>query len=108
VYSLHAAFLKIAGPECTLRVVGYLLGTRSVTSTSYVSGVGTHSRLIGYGNNRPDYTFIPSGMVPGFVIVGPDLDCKEDRPFLWFENEYVVPAVTQFILAANAADALVK
>jgi hypothetical protein len=69
--------------------------------------VGTRSKLIAYGNNRADYTFIPGGMVPGFVVVDPDFpESKEDWPFLWFENEYVVPTVTHFILAANAADAL--
>jgi hypothetical protein len=97
------------GPEYTLRGVNYLLGTHPVSSVSYVSSVGTRSKLIAYGNNRADYTFIPGGMVPGFVVVDPDFpESKEDWPFLWFENEYVVPTVTQFILAANAADALVK
>jgi hypothetical protein len=109
MYFLHAAFPKIVGPEYTLRGVNYLLGTHPVSSVSYVSSVGTRSKLIAYGNNRADYTFIPGGMVPGFVVVDPDFpESKEDWPFLWFENEYVVPTVTQFILAANAADALVK
>jgi hypothetical protein len=107
MYFLHAAYPKIVGPEYTLRGVSYLLGTHPVSSVSYVSSVGTRSKLIAYGNNRADYTFIPGGMVPGFVVVDPDFpESKEDWPFLWFENEYVVPTVTHFILAANAADAL--
>ncbi len=109
MYFLHAAFPKIVGPEYTLRGVNYLLGTHPVSSVSYVSSVGTRSKLIAYGSNRADYTFIPGGMVPGFLVVDPDFpEFREDWPFLWFENEYVVPTVTQFILAANAADALVK
>jgi hypothetical protein len=69
--------------------------------------VGAHSKLIAYGNNRADYTFIPGGMIPGVVIVQPDFpELKDDWPFLWFENEYVVDAATAFILAANAANAL--
>ncbi len=109
MYFLHAAFPRIVGPEYTLRAVNYLLGTHPVSNVSWVSGIGTRSKLIAYGNNRADYTFIPGGLVPGFVIVDPDFpESKDDWPFLWFENEYVVPAVTQFILAANAADALVK
>jgi hypothetical protein len=43
------------------------------------------------------------------VIVQPDYpELKEDWPFLWFENEYVVDAATDFILAANAANALAR
>jgi hypothetical protein len=56
-----------------------------------------------------DYTFFPGGMVPGVVIIQPDFpELKEAWPFLWYENEYVVDAVTSFILAANAADAETK
>jgi hypothetical protein len=48
-------------------------------------------------------------MIPGIVIVRPDLpELQEKWPFLWFENEYVVDAVTTFIVAANAADALTR
>jgi hypothetical protein len=36
------------------------------------------------------------------------LELKDDWPFLWFENEYVVDSATMFILAANAANALTK
>ena len=74
-----------------------------------MSAVGTRSKLIAYGNNRADYSFIPGGMIPGVVIVQPDFpELKDDWPFLWFENEYVVGSVTAFILAANAADALTR
>ncbi|MGC1450331.1 MAG: hypothetical protein WA830_09865 [Candidatus Sulfotelmatobacter sp.] len=60
----------------------------------------------GFRNNRAEYTFVPGGMIPGVVILQPDLpELKESWPFLWYENEYVVDAVTSFILAANAADA---
>jgi hypothetical protein len=68
--------------------------------------VGTTSKLVGYGNNRADYTFIPGGMIPGVVIIQPDFpELKDNWPFLCYENEYVVDAATSFILAANAAEA---
>jgi hypothetical protein len=71
--------------------------------------VGTQSKLIAYGNNRADYTFVPGGMIPGVVIIQPDFpELNLAWPFLWYENEYVVDAVTSFILAANAADAETK
>ena len=109
MYFLHEAFPAIVGPEYTLRGVNYLLGTHPVSSTSLVSTVGTQSKLIAYGNNRADYTFIPGGMVPGVVILKPDFpEFEEDWPFRWGESEYVISAATQFLLAANAADELVK
>jgi hypothetical protein len=74
-----------------------------------VSTVGTVSKLIAYGNNRADYTFIPGGMIPGVVIMEPDYpELKDAWPFLWYENEYVVDAASTFILAASAADALTR
>jgi hypothetical protein len=74
-----------------------------------VSAVGTRSKLVAYGFNRADYSFIPGGLVPGVLIVKPDFpELTDEWPFLWFENEYVVSAVTTFILAANAAAVLVR
>jgi hypothetical protein len=109
MYFLHQAFPDIVGSEYTLRGLDYVLGTHPVSNVSYVSSVGTQSKLIGYGNNRADYSFIPGGMIPGVVIVQPDYpELKDDWPFLWFENEYVVDTVTTFILAANAANALAR
>jgi endoglucanase len=109
MYLLHQAFPAIVGSEYTLRGIDYVLGTHPVSNVSYVSSVGTKSKLVAYGNNRADYTFIPGGMIPGVVIVQPDYpELKDDWPFLWFENEYVVDTVTNFILAANAANAITK
>jgi endoglucanase len=107
MYYLHEAFPNIVGVDATLRGFDYVLGRHPVNSVSYVSSVGTTSKLVGYGNNRADYTFIPGGMIPGVVIIQPDFpELKDTWPFLWYENEYVVDAATAFILAANAADAL--
>jgi hypothetical protein len=109
MYFLHKAFPQIVGPEYTLRAANYLLGTHPVSSTSYISSVGTASKMKAYGNNRADGTFIPGGMIPGYVIIKPDFpECIDDFGFLWFENEYTISATAKWILAANAADALVK
>jgi hypothetical protein len=108
-YFLHSAFPELLGPEYTLRGLDYVLGVHPVSNISLVSAVGTQSKLIGYGNNRADYAFIPGGMVPGVTIVSPDFPELGDAwPFLWYENEYVVDAATAFILAANAANAVGK
>jgi hypothetical protein len=109
MYFFHETFPEIIGPEYTLRGFDYILGTHPVSNLSFVSSVGTQSKLIAYGNNRADYTFIPGGMIPGVVIIQPDFpELKDAWPFLWYENEYVIDAVTSYILAANAANAVAK
>ncbi|MFZ0419526.1 MAG: glycoside hydrolase family 9 protein [Candidatus Sulfotelmatobacter sp.] len=109
MYFLHKAFPEIVGPEYTLRAANYILGTHPVSSTSYVSSVGTVSKLKAYGNNRADNTFIPGGVIPGYIIIKPDFpECIDDFGFLWFEDEYVIDSASRWILAANAANALVK
>jgi hypothetical protein len=109
MYFLHKAFPEVVGKDYTLRAVNYILGTHPVSSTSYVSAVGTSSQLRAYGNNRADNTFIPGGVIPGYVVIRPDFpECIDDFGFLWFEHEYVIPIASKWILAANAADALVK
>jgi endoglucanase len=107
MYFLHQAFPDIVGTDDTLRSFDYVLGRHPVSSVSYVSSVGTSSKLIAYGNNRADYTFIPGGMIPGVIIIQPDFpELKDAWPFLWYENEYVVDTATTFILAAQAAELL--
>lgn len=104
---LHRAFPKIIGPEYTARALDYVLGAHPASDVSLVSGVGAHSQTIAYGSNRADYTFIPGGIVPGIVIVKPDFpELKEDWPFLWFENEYVINAGALLIYVGNAANTL--
>ena len=61
-----------------------------------------------YGNNRADGTFIAGGVIPGYIITKPDFpECIDDFGFLWFESEYVIDVAANWILASNAADALV-
>ena len=109
MYFLHEAFPDVVGPEYTLRAANYLLGTHPVSSVSYISAIGTASKPKAYGNNRADNTFIPGGMIPGYVVIKPDFpECITDFGFLWFEDEYTVSAASAWVLEANAADAIVK
>ncbi len=106
-YILHRAFPALVGAEYTLRGLDYVLGTHPASSISLVSGIGTRSKTIAYGSNRADFSFIPGGIVPGIVIVQPDLpELQEDWPFLWYEGEYVTTQAPLFIYVANAADRL--
>jgi endoglucanase len=104
MYLLHRAFPEIVGPEYTLNALDYMLGRHPANNLSLVSTVGTNSKLIAYGHNRADYSYVPGGMVPGVLIVKPDFpELKTDWPFLWFENEYTVNTTSAYILAASAA-----
>ena len=109
MYFLHEAFPDVVGPQYTLRAVNYILGTHPVSSTSYVAGVGTVSKTKTYSNNRADSSYIPGAVIPGYVIIKPDFpECIDDFGFLWFEDEAVVAGSANWVVAANAANAITK
>jgi hypothetical protein len=108
MYFLHRAFPDLVSPEYTLRAVNYILGTHPVSSTSYVAGVGTVSKTTTYSNNRADNAYIPGAVIPGYIVIKPDFpECIDDFGFLWFEHEAVVAGSASWVLAANAAAAIV-
>lgn len=105
--ALHRAFPEIVGPDATLRGVAFLTGHHPGSDVSFISGVGTVSKEVAYGNNRADFSFIAGGVVPGVLVVKPDFpENHEDWPFFWGENEYVIPEGAAWIELANAADRL--
>ncbi len=106
-YVLHEAFPELIPDEWVYSGLNYIFGCHPGSNISFVSGVGTVSKKIAYGNNRADFTFIAGGVVPGNLILNPDFpENKEDWPFLWGENEYVVSLGASYIYLANAANAL--
>jgi len=109
MYFLHKAFPELVSPEYTLRAVNYILGTHPASSTSYVAGVGTVSKTMTYSNNRADNAYIPGAVIPGYIIIKPDFpECIDDFGFLWFEDEAVVAGSASWVVAGNAADAIIK
>jgi hypothetical protein len=109
MYFLHKAFPDLVSSEYTLRAVNYILGTHPVSSTSYVAGVGTVSKIRTYSNNRADNAYIPGAVIPGYVIIKPDFpECIDDFGFLWFEDEAVVAGSASWVVAGNAADAIAQ
>src|SRR5579859_2750543 len=109
MYFLHKAFPELVSPEYTLRAVNYILGTHPVSSTSYVAGVGTVSKTKTYSNNRADNSYIPGAVIPGYIIIKPDFpECIDDFGFLWFEDEAVVAGSASWVVAGNAAEAIIK
>jgi hypothetical protein len=109
MYFLHKTFPDLVSSEYTLRAVNYILGTHPVSSTSYVAGVGTVSKMLTYSNNRADNAYIPGAVIPGYIIIKPDFpECIDDFGFLWFEDEAVVAGSASWVVAGNAADAIIK
>jgi endoglucanase len=106
-YALHRAFPEIVGPEAVFRAIEFLTGDHPGSDISFVSAVGTRSKEIAYGNNRADFSFIAGGVVPGVLILKPDFpENKENWPFFWGENEYVIDGGAHWIELVNAAAAL--
>lgn len=108
-YYLHNAFPDLFSEEDVLRGLNYLYGTHPHSDISFVSNVGTVSKKVAYGMNRADFSFISGGIVPGVLVLKPDFpENKENWPFLWGENEYVITLGAGHIFLANAADELLN
>ncbi|UUL82353.1 glycoside hydrolase family 9 protein [Sphingomonas qomolangmaensis] len=108
-YLLHRAFPEIVKPDAVFRALAYLHGNHPGSDISFVSGVGTRSKEVAYGNNRADMSFIAGGVVPGVLIVKPDLpENKEDWPYFWGQNEYVVNTGAAYLQLVHAAHALTQ
>jgi len=108
-YFLHKAFPGIITEEDVLKGLNYLFGTHPGSDLSFVSAVGTRSKKVAYGMNRADFSFIAGGIVPGVLILKPDFpENKEDWPFLWGENEYVVNVAASYIFLVNAVNEMLQ
>lgn len=108
-YLLHQQFPELVDPEYILRGLNYIYGTHPDSDISFVSAVGSSSKRVAYGNNRADFTFLAGGIVPGVLILKPDFpENKEDWPFFWGENEYVVNLGASYIFLVNAVDNLLN
>ncbi len=108
-YFLHKAFPELIDTEYVFKGLNYIYGCHPCSDISFVSGVGTNSKMVAYGNNRADYSFIAGGVVPGVIILKPDFpENKEDWPFLWGENEYVIGGASSYIFLVNAVNNLLN
>jgi len=108
-YMLHKAFPDIVHPEMVYQGLHYLYGCHPGSSISFVSGIGAYSKIVAYGNNRADFSFIAGGVVPGALIIKPDFpENKEDWPFFWGENEYVISLGASYIFLVNAVEDLLN
>lgn len=101
--ALHRAFPELVDASPVQRALDFLHGHHPASDRSLVSGVGALSKEVAYGSNRADFSFIPGGVVPGVLVLKPDYpENRDDWPFFWGENEYVVPEGAMYIALANA------
>jgi hypothetical protein len=108
-YRLHRLFPDAVDPEYVYRALNYIYGCHPAHNLSFVSGVGAQPKKIAYGSNRADLSFIPGGIVPGVRLLNPDFpENRDDYPFHWSENEYVIPLAPNYIYLVNAVDRLLK
>ncbi len=102
-YHLYKAFPELIDPEYVYRGLSYIYGTHPGSNISFVSGVGAESQLVAYGMNRADFSFIPGGIVPGVLVLPPDFpENKENWPFFWGQNEYVITLGSSYLLLVHA------
>jgi endoglucanase len=106
-YYLHKAFPELIDKDFVYRSLNYIFGTHPGSNISFVSAIGTVSQLVAYGMNRADFSFIPGGIVPGVLILPPDFpENKEDWPFFWGQNEYVITLGASYLYLVNAVNAM--
>jgi len=107
-YYAYKAFPDIIDSESVFKGLNYILGCHPYSNLSFVSAVGARSKKVAYGSNRADFSFIAGGVVPGLLILKPDFpENREDWPFFWGENEYVIDIGAEFIHLSEVVKDLV-
>jgi hypothetical protein len=108
-YRLRRLFPDAVDAEYVYRALHYLYGCHPAHNLSFVSGVGAQPKRVAYGNNRADFSFIPGGIVPGVRLLNPDFpENRDDYPFHWSENEYVIPLAPVYIFLVHAVNELLN
>lgn len=106
-YWFNKIFPELIEDDLVSRSLDYIFGTHPDSNYSFVSGVGAESQTQAYGNNRADFSYIPGGVVPGVLVLPPDYpENKNDWPFFWGQNEYVIPMGSRYIFLTHAAQSM--
>ncbi|MDH6303424.1 endoglucanase [Parabacteroides sp. PF5-5] len=104
------AYPDLFKPDYIFNAVNFILGCHpGSNTTSFVSGVGVKSATTAYGVNRADWSHIPGGVIPGTVLIRPDLPELYDFPFIWQEQEYCLGGeASYFMYMVLAAQKILK
>ncbi len=102
-YWLHQAFPDIIEADLVHRSLNFVFGQHPASNYSFVSGLGPDSATVAYGSNRADFSFIPGGIIPGILVLPPDFpENKNNWPFFWGQNEYVITVGGSYLFLSNA------
>lgn len=104
-YLVWRYFPDLIDPELVLSGLNFIYGCHPYSNLSFVTAVGVNTKKVAYGNNRADHTFIPGGIVPGLVLLQPNLlENKDDYPFLWGQNECCTRSVPSYVTLSIGAE----
>lgn len=100
----HIYFPDIVAKDEVYRVANWLFGCHPYHNYSFVAAVGAaRPKMVFYGNNRADFSFIPGNVAPGLLFRKPDhFENFDDWPFLWGQNEGTIAGNTQYIIFGSA------
>lgn len=100
----HLYFPDIVAKDDVYRTANWLFGCHPYHNYSFVAAVGAaRPKLVFYGNNRADFSFIPGNVAPGLLFRKPDhFENFDDWPFLWGQNEGTIAGNTQYIIFGSA------
>lgn len=96
----HFYYPDIVSKEDIYRAANWLFGCHPYHNYSFVAAVGAaRPKMVFYGNNRADFSFIPGNVAPGLLFRKPDhFENFDDWPFLWGQNEGTISGNTQYII----------
>ena len=106
----HLYYPDIVAKDEVYRAANWLFGCHPYHNYSFVAAVGAaRPKLVFYGNNRADFSFIPGNVAPGVLFRKPDhFENFDDWPFLWGQNEGTIAGNTQYIIFGLAFKHIVE
>lgn len=105
----HFYYPNIVKKDEVYRTANWLFGCHPYHNYSFVAAVGaSRPKMVFYGNNRADFSFIPGNVAPGLLFRKPDhFENFDDWPFLWGQNEGTIAGNTQYIIFGSIFKSIV-
>lgn len=105
----HFYYPDIVKKDEVYRTANWLFGCHPYHNYSFVAAVGaSRPKMVFYGNNRADFSFIPGNVAPGLLFRKPDhFENFDDWPFLWGQNEGTIAGNTQYIIFGSIFKSIV-
>ncbi len=108
LYFFAKQFPELFDAEYVYAGLHYNFGRHPATNHSYVSGVGAKSATIAFGFNRNESTYIPGGVVSGASLIKPKFPDYRERPWDWYQTEYVIQGSAAYVFDVLAAQRLLE